>query len=76
LESNSQVTLLAHVISGEWATVLPESIADTLALAPRLRCIPVAPAGTAYDVGLVLPQHEPMPLLAAALMAEARLLQG
>jgi hypothetical protein len=54
--------------------VLPENIADTLALAPRLRCIPVAPAGTAYDVGLVLPQHDPMPLLAAALMAEARLL--
>jgi DNA-binding transcriptional LysR family regulator len=74
LESNSQVTLLAHVISGEWATVLPENIAETLALAPRLRCIPVAPAGTAYEVGLVLPQHDPMPLLAAALMAEARLI--
>ena len=74
LESNSQVTLLAHVLSGGWATVLPEHMAETLALAPRLRCIPVVSgADTAQEVGLVLPAHDPMPVLAAALMAEARL---
>ena len=77
LESNSQVTLLAHVLSGGWATVLPEHIAETLALAPRLRCIPVTTSPAAsYHVGLVLPQHDPMPILAAALMAEARLVSG
>jgi DNA-binding transcriptional LysR family regulator len=74
LESNSQLTLLAHVLSGHWATVLPEHVAETMALSPRLRCIPVA-HGTAapYEVGLVLPHHDPLPLLAAALLAEARL---
>jgi DNA-binding transcriptional LysR family regulator len=81
LESNSQVTLLAHVLSGGWATVLPEHIAATLALAPLLRCIPVTQAPgadpvTAYEVGLVVPQHDPMPALSAALLAQARLLEG
>jgi DNA-binding transcriptional LysR family regulator len=74
LESNSQVTLMAHVLTGEWATVLPEHIAETLALAPRLRCIPVTGGEDgSQEVGLVLPAHDPMPLLAAALMAEARI---
>ncbi len=75
LESNSQVSLLAHVLTGRWATVLPEHMAQTLALAPRLRCIPVAPGtGGLHQVGLVVPQNEPMPLLAAALLAEAKVL--
>jgi DNA-binding transcriptional LysR family regulator len=74
LESNSQVTLLAHVLTGRWATVLPEHLAETLALAPRLRCIPVSTApGEVQEIGLVLPHHDPMPVLAAALLAEARL---
>jgi DNA-binding transcriptional LysR family regulator len=75
LESNSQVTLLAHVLTGRWATVLPEHLADTLSLSPRLRCIPVStPPGEAQEVGLVLPHHDPMPVLAAALLAEAMLI--
>ncbi len=72
LQSNSQISLLAHVLTGRWATVLPEHIARTLALAPRLRCIPITPGPETHQVGLVVPQHEPMPLLAAALLAEAR----
>ncbi len=75
IQSDSQITLLAHVLSGQWATVLPEHIAETLALSTRLRSIPVAAdANAAYEIGLVLPQREPMPMLAAALVAEARLL--
>ena len=74
LESNSQVTLLAHVLTGQWATVLPEHVAETLALAPRLRRIPITEPDATYEIGLVLPHREPMPILAAALMTEARLL--
>lgn len=74
LESNSQVTLLAHVLSGGWATVLPDSIAETLVLSPRLRVLAITEPDATYEIGLVLPHREPMPILAAALMAEARLL--
>jgi len=76
IESNSQITLIAHVLTGQWATVLPESIAETLALSPRLRCLAIGTEAGTYEVGLVLPDREPMPLLAAALLAEARLLGG
>ncbi len=76
VQSNSQITLLAHVLGGPWATVLPEPIARTLALSNRLRCIPVTSEPDAgYEIGLVLPAREPMPLLSAALLAEARLLE-
>ncbi len=74
LESNSQLTLLAHVLSGEWATVLPEHVADTLAPMPRLRRILITEPNATYEVGLVLPDREPMPILAAALVFEAQLL--
>ncbi len=74
LESNSQVTLLAHVLSGHWATILPEKVADTFALSPRLRRIAITEPDATYEIGLVLPHHEPMPLLASAILTEARLL--
>ena len=74
LESNSQVTLLAHVLTGQWATVLPDRVADTLALTPRLRRIPITEPDATHEVGLILPHREPLPVLAAALMMEARLL--
>ena len=74
LESNSQVTLLAHVLAGGWATVLPERVADTLALQPRLRRIAITEPDATYEIGLVLPHRDPLPVLSAALMAEARLL--
>ena len=73
LESNSQVALLAHVLAGGWATVLPESVADTLALQPRLRRIPITEPDATHEIGLVLPHRDPLPILSAALMAEARL---
>jgi DNA-binding transcriptional LysR family regulator len=74
LESNSQLTLLAHVLAGPWASVLPERIADTLALSTRLRCIAITDPDATYEVGVIAPHREPMPTLAAALLAEARLL--
>ena len=74
LESDSQLTLLAHVLTGRWTTVLPESLAETLAVAPNLRRITLAEPDATNQIGLVLPDRDPMPLLASALLAEARLL--
>ncbi len=71
LESDSQVTLVAHALTGEWVTILPEHVAETLALSPRLRSIPITGGPPGHEVALMLPAHDPMPVLAAALMAEA-----
>jgi len=54
--------------------VLPERVADTLALQPRLRHIAITEPDATYEIGLVLPHRDPLPILSAALMAEARLL--
>lgn len=75
IESNSQITLIAHVLTGHWATVLPEQVVRTLNFSPQLRCMPLlTEQGAEYDVGLVLLDREPVALLAAALLTEARLL--
>ncbi len=74
MESDSQITLLAHVLTGQWTTVLPESLAHALAVAPGLRRIPLVDPVATYQIGLVLPDREPMSTLSAALLAEARLL--
>ncbi len=73
LVSNSQVALLAHVLTGQWATVLPERLAETLATAPGLRRIPIIEPDATYQIGLVVPGREPVPILTAALLAVARL---
>ena len=74
MESDSQVALVAHVASGGWAAVLPERVAETLAGGASLRRIALVEPEALYQIGLVVPEREPLPLLASALLVEARLL--
>ena len=52
----------------------PEKLADTLGLTERLRSIPIVEPDASHAIGLVVPDHDPMPPLLAALVAEAKLL--
>lgn len=72
VESDSQITLLAHVLTGQWATVLPERVATILAAGPGLSRIPIDQPDAAYQIGLIAPAREPMPLLTSALLEAAR----
>lgn len=74
LESNSMIVLFSHVRTGRWASVMPEKLADTLGLTERLRSIPIVEPDASHAIGLVVPDHDPMPPLMAALVAEAKLL--
>lgn len=74
LESNSMIVLFSHVRTGQWASVMPEKLAETLGLTERLRAIPIVEPDAVHTIGLVVPQRDPMPTLAAALVAEAKLL--
>ena len=74
LESNSMIVLFSHVRTGRWASVMPEKLADTLGLTEHLRSIPIVEPEAVHGIGLVVPDREPMPPLAAALVAEAKLL--
>jgi DNA-binding transcriptional LysR family regulator len=71
LESNSMVVLAAHVRTGEWASIIPETFADVLGLSEPLRSIPIIEPQEVQRIGLVLPRREPMPPLSRALLAEA-----
>lgn len=74
LESNSMIVLFSHVRTGRWASVMPEKLADTLGLTEHLRSIPIVEPEAVHEIGLVVPDREPMPPLTAALVAEAKVL--
>lgn len=69
VESTSMLAILAHVATGEWAAILPKSLAQGLTLAPgtHARDLP----GEGHLVGLVTPAREPQPPLVEALLRVA-----
>ncbi|MGI4975857.1 MAG: LysR family transcriptional regulator [Janthinobacterium lividum] len=88
LESNSVLALLSHVRGGGWASVLPGAVVRAMAggapeggqddavafRAAGLCSVPLVEPHTSYEVGLVVPRREALPLLTLALVAEARAL--
>ncbi len=85
LESNSVLALLSHVRGGEWASVLPGAVVRAMAgeaagwrddaaafRAAGLCSVPLTEPDTSFEVGLVVPRRETLPLLTLALVAEAR----
>jgi DNA-binding transcriptional LysR family regulator len=72
LESDSTILLLAHVRTGEWASILPSKMAEALGPHDTTRAIPIVDPDTVHTIGLVVPAREPMTPLNAALVTEAR----
>jgi len=72
LESNSMILLFSHVRTGQWASVMPAKLAETLGLGDPLRAIPIVEPEAVHTVGLVVPAREPMTPLVAALVTEAK----
>jgi DNA-binding transcriptional LysR family regulator len=72
LQSNSMVLLYSHVRTGQWASVMPAVLAETMGLPGPIRAIPIADPLPPPTVGLVYPQREPLTPLTAALVTEAR----
>jgi DNA-binding transcriptional LysR family regulator len=74
LESNSVIVLFSHVRGGQWATIMPAKLAETLGLTDNVRSIPIVDPLVTHAVGLVVPDREPTTPLITALLAEARAL--
>ena len=72
LESNSMIVLFAHVRTGQWASIMPAKLAETLGLTDNVRAIPIVEPAAAHAVGLVVPDREPTTPLITALVTEAR----
>ncbi len=72
LVSNSMIVLFSHVRTGQWASIMPMKIAETLGLTDTIRAIPIVDPEAVHTIGLLVPQREPLTPLAAALVTEAR----
>ena len=72
LESDSMILLCSHVRTGQWASIMPATIAETLGLTDTIRTIPIVEPDIMQRVGLVTLAREPMTPLTNALLVEAR----
>ena len=71
LESDSIVTLFAHVQTGLWSTIMPESLATSLAN-ETLKTIPIIDPVAGSEVGLVATHREPYAPLISAFLRQVR----
>ena len=72
LESDSMMALFAHVRTGSWASIIPETLLRSAGLGREFTAIPINAPDVVHTIGLVMPEREPTTPLAAALAAEAR----
>ncbi|MCO8145435.1 LysR family transcriptional regulator [Rhodovulum tesquicola] len=72
LESNSIITLIAHVQSGGWATILPRRSVAPFLDGGGLVALPLTQPEAEHQVGLVAPHREPHTPVLAALLDAAR----
>ena len=71
VSSNSVIVLVGHVLTGRYVTVVPMAAAEMF-LSDRIRRVPVAPAPSAVDVGLIALEREPRSPAVDALLDLAR----
>jgi DNA-binding transcriptional LysR family regulator len=70
VESNSTIALIAHVMTGRWASVVPTKLAG-MALAGGLVAVPIVAPEAEHLIGLVTARRDPLTPVLAALLAEA-----
>jgi DNA-binding transcriptional LysR family regulator len=71
LESNSLISMLAHVCSGAWSAILPHSVLDLIGVPAGVQVLPLTEPAVAWATGLVVPQREPRSPMTEALLVEA-----
>jgi DNA-binding transcriptional LysR family regulator len=74
VESNSTIALIAHVMTGRWASVVPTKLAG-MALAGGLVAVPIVEPEAEHLIGLIVARRDPLTPVLAALLAEAERLQ-
>jgi len=67
ITTNSVLTLVAHVRSGNWSCILPEAFRAVLGDDASLLMLPLEASGLQPAVGLVMPDREPLSPSARAL---------
>lgn len=71
VESNSLLALLAHVGAGQWSSIVPSILFQTVAPPPNTRILPIVSPEVTHLVGLIVPQRYAISPLTNALVREA-----
>ncbi len=74
LETNSIISILAHVGSGHWSSIVPRSVLDQVGIPPRVIAIELVEPSVDWATGLVTLAREPQAPMVSALIAEAKAL--
>jgi DNA-binding transcriptional LysR family regulator len=73
IESNSTIALVAHVLTGQWASIVPMRLAQIFAPEGRLAAIPIVEPEAEHLIGLIAPRRDPQtPVLTAFIDAAGR----
>lgn len=72
VESNSTIALVAHVATGRWASIVPQTLADMFGGENGVTAVPISDGAARHLVGLIAPWREPHTPVIAALLDEAR----
>lgn len=71
IETNSNIVMVSHVMTGAWASVMPQKLADLFADLPGLRSLPITGPRVTHAVGLIATRRDPPTPLVAALFDAA-----
>jgi DNA-binding transcriptional LysR family regulator len=71
IETDSLVSLIAHVQGGPWSSVLPQALIDVLGVPAGCRAAPLVEPEITHMIGLVIADREPAAPAARAFMAGA-----
>jgi DNA-binding transcriptional LysR family regulator len=71
LETNSIISMLAHVSSGAWSAIMPRSVLDLIGSPAGVQLLPLTEPSVTWATGLVALQREPRPPIVSALITEA-----
>ncbi len=72
LESDSVIALIAHVRTGDRASIMPARLAELMNLTKKVRAIPIVEPAVTHSIGLVVPQRNPLTPAINALVVEAK----
>ena len=71
IESNSTIALISHVLTGQWASVVPKRLADMFVTDGRLISIPIVEPEAEHTVGLIAAKRDPQTPVLRALIEDA-----
>lgn len=72
IETNSIISMLAHVCSGVWSSIVPRSVLDMIGVPAGVRVLELVEPSVAWTTGIVTLTRDPNPPMVEALLKLAQ----